>query len=164
MLKNQQDRNQLQMWSLESSIGKESMVRVVDAFVDSLDLKELGFEVKGGIKNGAPAYPASSLLKLYYYGYLNRVRSSRRLEREGLTNLEAMWLLKGVQPGYKTIANFRKDNPKALKKVFKVLNAFLKGADLFDEETVAVDGSKFRAQNSKKNNYRRNRSSSRKST
>ena len=153
MLKNEQDRNQLQMWCLETSIGKESIVRVVDVFVDSLDLEGLGFEIKGGIKNGAPAYPAISLLKLYYYGYLNRVRSSRRLEREGLTNLEAIWLLKGVQPGYKTIANFRKDNPQALKKVFKVLNAFLRGADLFDEGTVAVDGSKFRAQNSKKNNY-----------
>jgi len=153
MIKKRQDRNQLQMLSLETLVAKDSTVRVIDAFVDALDLKELGFIIKGQIKNGAPAFLASDLLKLYYYGYLNRVRSSRRLEREAVTNIEAMWLLRGVRPGYKTIANFRKENPAPLKKVFSTFNKFLKGLGLFDKDKVAVDGSKFRAQNSKKNNY-----------
>ena len=153
MLKNQQDRNQIQMWSLESAIPKDSIVRVVDAFVDLLNLEEIGFVVKGKIKNGAPAFHASDLLKLYYYGYLNRTRSSRRLEREACTNLEAIWLLKGTRPGYKTIANFRKDNLKALKRVFRIFNRFLLNENLLDEEVQAIDGSKFQGQNSTKNNY-----------
>ena len=114
MLKKEQNRDQLQMWSLGLLVSEESIVRVVDVLVESLDLKELGFIIKGEIKNGAPAFEAKHLLKLYYYGYLNRVRSSRRLEREVRTNIEAMWLLKGLQPGYKTIANFRSVNKKAL--------------------------------------------------
>jgi len=153
MLKPQQNRDQLQMFSLEAAVAHQSIVRVVDAFVDSIDLAEFGFIIKGKIKNGAPAFRAADLLKLYYYGYLNRVRSSRRLERETLTNIEAIWLIRGARPGYKTIANFRKDNPKSLKKVFQNLNRFLIGQDLFDADTVAIDGAKFRAQNSKKNNY-----------
>jgi transposase len=153
MLKSHQDRNQLQIMSLDSIVAKDSIVRVIDAFVDILDLEEIGFIIKGKIKNGAPAYRAADLLKLYYYGYSNRVRSSRRLEREAITNLEAIWLMKGCRPSYKTIADFRKDNPKALEKVFKALNRFLLEQDLFDTETVAVDGSKFQGQNSTKNNY-----------
>lgn len=153
MLKTGENRNQLQLLSLETLVDAQSMARVVDAFVDSLDLDQLGFELKGRIKNGAPAFPASALLKLYYYGYLNRVRSSRCLEREALTNVEAMWLLQGLRPGYKTIANFRKDNTSAIKQAFTNLNKFLKGLDLFDTETVGIDGTKIRAQNSRKNNY-----------
>jgi len=153
MLKTETDRNQIQLLSLEGLVSCDSFVRVIDAFVSAMNLKELGFEQKGQIKNGAPAYGSSALLKLYYYGYLNRVRSSRRLEREALTNVEAMWLLKGLRPGYKTIANFRKENFKALENAFKVLNRFLKGQELFDDKVIAVDGSKFRGQNSKKNNY-----------
>lgn len=153
MLKKEQNRDQLQMWSLELLVSGESIVRIVDVLVEGLDLKALGFVMKGEIKNGAPAFHSKHLLKLYYYGYLNRVRSSRRLEREVKTNVEAMWLLKGLQPGYKTIANFRSENKMALQQVFKVLNQFLKSEGMFDEEVVAIDGSKFRAQNSKKNNY-----------
>ncbi len=148
-----QDRNQLQMLSLESLITPDNGVRVVDAFVDSLDLKSLGFIIKGQIRNGAPAFGCSTLLKLYYYGYLNRVRSSRRLEREAKTNIEAMWLVKGLSPSYKTIADFRKENKKALKQAFYSLNRFLKGEGLFDDQTVAIDGSRFHGQNSKKHNY-----------
>ena len=121
MLKIQQDRNQLQMLSLESIVSQDSIMRVIDAYVDTLEVEGLGFKVKGKIKNGAPAYHCKDLLKLYYYGYLNRIRSSRRLERESKTNLEAMWLVRGAQPGYKTIANFRKDNLKGLKNSFKNL-------------------------------------------
>jgi transposase len=153
MLIKGQDRNQIQLLCLDSAVDEQSTVRIVDAFVDTLDLAQLGFEIKGKINNGAPAYQCHHLLKLYYYGYLNRVRSSRRLEREAKTNIEAMWLIKCVQPSYKTIANFRKDNKKALGKVFYELNKFLKAQGLFDEEKICIDGSKFRAQNSKKNNY-----------
>ena len=153
MLKSRQDRSQIQMLSLESAVAQDSIVRVLDAFVNMLDMKDLGFEIKGQIQNGAPAFHCSDLLKLYYYGYVNRVRSSRRLEREASTNMEAMWLISCVKPGYKTIANFRKDNKKPLEKSFYRLNRFLKGAGLFDEDKVSIDGSKFRAQNSKKNNY-----------
>jgi len=102
MLKSHQDRNQLQMISLESMVPQDSIVRVIDAFVDLLDLKEIGFIIKGQIKNGAPAFHASDLLKLYYYGYSNKTRSSRKLAREAITNIEAMWLIKGTRPGYKT--------------------------------------------------------------
>lgn len=153
MLKSHQDRNQLQMMSLESFVAKDSIVRVIDVFVDLLDLNEIGFIIKGQINNGAPAFHAADLLKLYYYGYSNRVRTSRRLAREAITNFEAIWLIKGCRPGYKTIADFRKDNPKALKKVFTIFNRFLLEQDLFDKDTVAVDGSKFQGQNSTKNNY-----------
>jgi len=153
MLKKGINRNQLQMLSLESLVAQDSVVRVIDAFVDALPLEQLGFIIKGKIKNGAPAYPAKDLLKLYYYGYLNKVRSSRKLEREAITNLEAMWLIKGLRPGYKTIADFRKDNKKGFKNVFRSFNQFLLRNDLFDAKLIAVDGSKFRAQNSKKNNY-----------
>jgi transposase len=100
MLKTHQDRNQLQMMSLDSAIDKNSIVRVIDFFVDQLDLKQIGFIIKGQIKNGAPAFHAADLLKLYYYGYSNRVRSGRRLQRETLTNLEAIWLIKGCRPSY----------------------------------------------------------------
>ena len=153
MLKTQQDRNQLQMWSLESAIPPDARIRVIDAFVDLLDLEEIGFTIKGKINNGAPAYHAADLLKLYYYGYSNKVRTSRRLEREANTNLEAIWLIKGARPSYKTIADFRKDNLKPLKKVFKIFNRFLLGEDLLDTEVQAIDGSKFQGQNSTKNNY-----------
>ena len=153
MLKKQQDRNQLQMMAPDELVSQESIVRVIDTFIDLLDLEDIGFEVKGKIRNGAPAFHASDLLKLYYYGYLNKVRTSRRLERETITNLEAIWLLKGCRPGYKTIANFRKDNLKPLKEVFKIYNRFLLSLDLFDREKVAIDGSKFQGQNSTKNNY-----------
>ncbi len=147
------DRYQFQLICLENMVSPGSHARVVDAFVDFLDLKKLGFEIKGEIKNGRPAYPTAVLLKLYFYGYINRVRSSRRLEREAGTNIEAMWLMKGLRPCYKTIADFRKHSPRAFKAAFKCFNIFLREEGLFSEDTVATDGSKFRAQNSKKNNY-----------
>ena len=147
------DRNQFQMICLESYISENSYARVIDAFVDFLALKKLGFKIKGEINNGRPAYTAEDLLKLYYYGYLNRVRSSRRLEREAQTNMEAMWLLKGLHPCFKVIADFRKDNPVAFRSAFKAFNIFLREEGQFSDDTVATDGAKFRAQNSKKNNY-----------
>ena len=147
------DRNQFQMICPENYISENSYVRVVDAFVDFLGIKKLGFNTKGEIKNGRPAYTAEDLLKLYYYGYMNKVRSSRKLEREARVNMEAVWLLKGLHPCFKVIADFRKDNPKAFRAAFKAFNVFLRDEGKFSDDTVATDGAKFRAQNSKKNNY-----------
>lgn len=153
MLQKGYDRNQMQVFALESMISKDSKVRVIDTMVDMLDLVALGFDLKGQQDNGRPAYPAEVLLKLLYYGYLHKVRGSRPLAREAVTNIEAMWLCNGLQPKYKTIADFRKNNVKALEKSFYQLNIFLRSLGLFNEELVAIDGAKFRAQNSKKNNY-----------
>ena len=146
-------RNQLQMISLDQLIGEDHLVRVIEAFVDYLSLEELGFVIKGKSKEGRPAYQAEILLKLYLYGYQNRIRSSRRLERECTRNIDLWWLLHQQVPCYKTIANFRKDNSKALRRVFRQFNALCLDWSLFEGKTIAVDGSKFKGQNSKKNNY-----------
>ena len=104
--------------SVDDYVAADNPVRAIAAYVDTLDLDELGFRhAGGGLKAGQPAYAPADLLKLYLYGYLNRVRSSRRLEAECLRNLEVMWLLNGLRPGYHTIADFRKDNAAALKAV-----------------------------------------------
>jgi len=100
-----------------------------------------------------PPYDPRDLLKLYLYGYLNRIRSSRRLETEAGRNLELLWLLQKLKPDFKTIADFRKDNSKALKGVFKQFTLLCKNWDLYGKEVIAVDGSKFRASNSKRNNF-----------
>jgi transposase len=152
-VKAKQDRNQMQVFSLESIIETNNPVRVIDLFVEVTDMEGLGFRLKGKSPEGRPAYEASTLLKLFIYGYLNRVRSSRRLENACRTNVELWWLLNYQRPAYRTIANFRKENVKALQNLFISFNRFLNGQGLFDENTVAVDGSKFGAQNSKKNNY-----------
>ena len=148
-----QSRQQIQLICWEQFIDSEHPVRVVDLFVDILDLAKLGYRIKGKSKEGRPAYQAKTLLKLYLYGYLNRIRSSRQLEKAAQRNIELFWLLHQVQPGYKTIADFRKDNPKALLRTFKTFNNFLKGEDLLQTDVVAIDGTKIAAQNSKKNNY-----------
>jgi transposase len=141
--------------SLDEKIATDNIVRLIDAFVDSLDMESLDFTIRHKNKSdpGAPEYHPSDLLKIYIYRYINRTRSSRQLEKCCKINIEMMWLVKGLTPGYVTIANFRKNNPKALKKVFRAYNRFLQGEDLFGEETIAVDGAKIRAQNSKKNNF-----------
>lgn len=143
-------RLQLQMSSLEDSISQENPVRFVDLFVEQLDLLKLGFEVKTLKKEGRPSFESSTLLKIYLYGYLNGLRSSRRLESECCRNIELQWLTLGLKPNYHTIADFRKDNPKALKNVFKLFVSFLKDIDLVSGQVVAIDGTKSRAHNSKK--------------
>jgi len=147
------NRYQLQMLSLDQLIAEDHLVRVIEAFIDYLPLEQMGFVIKGKSQEGRPAYRADILLKLYLYGYQNRIRSSRRLEMECTRNVELWWLLNQQVPCYKTIANFRKDNPKALKKTFRQFNVLCKDWSLFEGATIAVDGSKFKAQNSKKNNY-----------
>lgn len=152
------DRDQLQFHCLNDNISADDPVRLIDGFVDHLSLNQLGIAAGVVLKaEGRPPFHSSVLLKLYMYGYLNRIRSSRKLEKECYRNLEVRWLLKELTPGYHTIADFRKDYPKALKNLFKLFVLFLHEQQLLGGELVGVDGSKFRAQNSKKNNYNQNK-------
>ena len=150
-----QSRNQLTFLPecLEDSIGEDNPVRVIDAFVDGLDLDLAGFNRTAPARTGRPAYDPRILLKLYVYGYFNRIRSSRKLMTECTRNIELFYLLGRLTPDFRTISDFRKDNAKALKKVF---NAFVKlclKLELYQKELLAIDGSKFRAVNSKDNTY-----------
>ena len=138
--------------SLEESIDPNNEVRVIDDFVDSLSLKDFGFDMEF-IENGRPAYHPADLLKLYIYGYMNKVRTSRDLEKECKRNIEVMWLLKCLQPDHNTISNFRRDNPKAINKVFRATVQVAKHFNLIGGKLIAGDSTKLRAQNSKKNNY-----------
>lgn len=139
--------------SIDDYIKDDNPVRFIDAFVESLDLKELGFLRSQPKATGRPPYDPADLLKLYVYGYLNRTRSSRRLETEAGRNVEVMWLMRRLAPDFKTIADFRKDNAKALRGVFRGFTLLAKKLELFGKELVAIDGSKFRAQNGKKRNF-----------
>ena len=138
---------------LEDYITKENPVRVVDVFVDELDLGALGFAGTNPSDTGRPAYHPAVLLKLYLYGYLNRVQSSRRLEREAQRNLEVMWLTGQLMPDFKTIANFRKDNGKAIRNVCRQFVLLCRELDLFTQDIVAIDGSKFKAVNNRDQNF-----------
>jgi transposase len=146
-------REQMWMMSLDMEISQDSVARLIDLFVSHLDLEKLGFTKTKAKKEGCPIYQASDMLKLYYYGYFNRIRSSRRLAAECCRNVELWWLLRQLKPGYHTIADFRKDNPTALKNCFKMFVSFLKGEELLGGGLVAIDGTKVRAQNNKSNNY-----------
>lgn len=138
---------------LNDWIAADNEVRVIDAFVDWLDLKALGFQHVTDNVLGTSIYGASMLLKLYLYGYLNRIRSSRRLELECKRNIELHWLLHQMTPKYHTIADFRKDHVVVLKSVFKEFTQFCITLSLVEGETVAFDGTKIRAQNNSKNNF-----------
>lgn len=142
--------------SLDASIGEDNEVRLIDAFVVGLPLKEFGFRLDYG-ENGRPAYHPSDLLKLYLYGYLNKIRSSRDLEKECLRNIEVMWLLKGLKPDHNTISNFRRDNPEAIRMVFRKTVKIAKHFKLIGGRLLAGDSTKLRAQNSKKNNFNENK-------
>jgi transposase len=146
-------RNQLQVSSLEDTISADNPVRFIDAFVNTIDLEKLGFTPRVLKTEGRPSFDTGVFLKLYLYGYINGIRSSRRLEKECLRNLEMQWLLEAICPNYHSIADFRKDNPKALKQLFKLFVSFLKDADLISGKTIAIDGTKSRAHNSKKANF-----------
>lgn len=141
------------MFSLESSIAADSFVRVLDAFVEAIDLKSFGFAHVDCSVEGRPPYHPAVLLKLYIYGYRYGIRSARKLEREAQTNLEAMWLLSGLRPRYKTIADFRKNHGKAFREVFRRFVLLLKEWNLVEGETVAIDSFKIRGSNSIKNNF-----------
>jgi transposase len=146
-------RNQLQVSSLEDTISQDNPVRFIDAFVNSMDLEKIGFTPRVVKAEGRPSFDTKVFLKIYLYGYLNGIRSSRRLEKECLRNLEMQWLLEVICPNYHSIADFRKDNPKALKQLFKLFVSFLKDADLIAGDTIAIDGTKSRAHNGKKSNF-----------
>jgi len=149
-----QNRSQTHLFpvSLDQSIDPDNEVRLIDMFVDSLDLKTFGFKIEYG-ENGRPAYHPSDILKLYIYGYLNSTRSSRKQERSCKINIEVMWLIKALHPDHNTISNFRRDNPKAIKKVFRATVKLAKHFDLIGGKLIAGDSTKLRAQNSKKNNF-----------
>jgi len=138
---------------LEDYVREDAPVRFIEAFVEGLDLKTLGFQRSEPAALGRPPYDPADLLKLYLYGYLNRIRSSRRLEAETKRNLELMWLLKKLSPDFKTIADFRKDNRSCFKGVFKQFNLLCRKLELFGAELVAIDGSKFKALNNPKRHY-----------
>lgn len=139
--------------TLDEYIDEENPVRFIDAFVCSLDLKDLGFRrVEPGVM-GRPSYDPCDMLKLFIYGYLNQARSSRKLERECRRNVEVMWLMKKLTPDFKTISDFRKDNIDCIKPVFKEFTYLCRSLDLFGAELVGVDGSKFRAVNAKQRNF-----------
>jgi transposase len=138
---------------LEDYVRADAPVRFIEAFVEGLELKKLGFQRSEPAVLGRPPYDPADLLKLYLYGYLNRIRSSRRLEAETQRNLELMWLLKKLSPDFKTIADFRKDNRNCFKGVFKQFNLLCRKLELFGAELVAIDGSKFKAVNNPKRHY-----------
>jgi transposase len=138
--------------SLEAAIGPVHEVRIIDAFVESLDLDKMGFIYKLTIE-GRPGYHPKTLLKLFIYGYLNGIRSSRKLEIECKRNIELLWLMKTLAPDHNTIANFRKENEKGLREVFRQSVCLANDFKLIGASLIAGDGTKIRAQNSKKNNF-----------
>ena len=140
---------------LDDWIDEENPVRAIDTFVEALDLKELGFDGVDPAATGRPSFHPSVLLKLYIYGYLNRVQSSRRLEREAGRNLELLWLLGRLAPYHKTIADFRKDNGLALRKVCARFIDLCREMGLLSVASVAIDGSKFKAVNNRDRNFTR---------
>src|ERR1700745_124455 len=137
---------------LDDWIVEENPVRVIDAFVDELDMKELGFDGAIPADTGPLCYRPSTLLKIYIYGYLNRVQSSRRLEREAQRNVEVVWLTGRLMPDFKTIADFRKDNGEAIRKVRRAFVLLCRRLDLLSGASVAIDGSKFKAVNARDRN------------
>ncbi len=156
-IKNEFDRNQVSMLpiSFDELISEDNPVRVIDAFVDASDLSQCKY---ANVKSvGRPAYRPQDMMKLYLYGYFNGIRSSRKLERECSRNIEVMWLLSNLKPDDKTICNFRKDNKKAIKSIFKQFSMLCNELNLIGKEIVAIDGSKFRANNARQNTYTKNK-------
>jgi transposase len=149
------DRTQLNMFpqSFDEMVQADNPVRIVDLFVDRFDFVQLGFNhaIAGG--DGRPPYSPADLMKLYLYGYLNRIRSSRKLEKECERNIELIWLMKGLRPGFRTIAGFRSQHSVEIKNFFRQFVALLQGWDLIEGKLIAIDGSKFRAVNARKNNF-----------
>ena len=150
-----EDRNQIILFpeSIDEYVSDNNSIRIIDEYIKQLNLESLHFKRATTPLMGRPPYHPKDMLKLYLYGYLNRIRSSRRLEQEAIRNLEVIWLIRKLKPDFKTIADFRKDNKQALKKVFRDFTKLCDEWELFGKELIAIDGSKFRACNSKKNNY-----------
>lgn len=138
---------------IEDMVPQDSPVRVIDRFVDSLDMKELGFLKAEPADTGRPSYDPRDLLKLYIYGYFNKIRSSRKLMQECLRNIELFFLLKRITPDFRTIADFRKDNSDSISRVFLEFARLCMKLNLYSKELFAIDGSKFRAVNGHKRMY-----------
>ena len=149
------DRSQSTLFPamLDDYVSEDNLVRAVDAFVEGLDLGKLGFSRVVPLERGRPSYHPATLLKIYIYGYLNRVPSSRRLERECQRNIELIWLTGQLAPDFKTIADFRKDNGKAIREVCRAFVALCRELDLLSVPSVAIDGSKFKAVNARDKNF-----------
>src|SRR6202789_3255306 len=141
--------------ALDDYVGPENPVRFIEAFVEGLDLAEAGFARVKSKDTGRPGYAPADLLKLYIYGYLNRIRSSRRLEAETHRNIEVIWLLRHLKPDFKTIADFRRDNRNAFRPVFRQFVLLCRQLDLFGRELLAVDGTRIKAVNNKDRNFTR---------
>lgn len=152
---NGQSREQITLLpvSIDDYIDENNSTRVIDAYVETLDMKSLGFEKSTPNETGRPMYSPKDLLKLYIYGYMNKIRSSRKLEVETKRNLEVIWLMKSLSPDHKTISRFRQNNPQALKNVFRDFVRLCDKLNLFGKELVAIDGSKFKAWNTKDRNF-----------
>ena len=150
-----QERSQLILLPdcLDDYVGEDNPVRIVDAFIDELDLAVLGFAGVIPEATGRPSYHPVTLLKIYLYGYLNRVQSSRRLERETQRNIEVMWLTGRLAPDFKTIADFRRDNGEAIRAVCSQFVTLCRRLSLFTQAVVAIDGSKFKAVNNRDKNF-----------
>ena len=148
-----QDRHQMMMFSLDQLVHPEAFVRIIDAFVDALDLSSFDFNYFHLKPEGRPPYHPATFLKLYLYGYQYGIRSCRKLEHACQVNIEVKWLVKGLTPHFKTIANFRKDNAQPFRDVFRHFVFMLKEWKLIDGKHIAIDSFKVRAQNSLKNNF-----------
>ena len=153
-----QDRSQGTLFPerLDDFVEEENPVRVIDVFIDDLDISGLGFKAEPAA-TGRPGYHPKMMLKLYVYGYLNRVQSSRRLEVEAQRNIELMWLTGRLAPDFKTIADFRQDNPEAIRLVCREFVMLCKRLNLLSEKVVAIDGSKFKAVDSRDKNFTRSK-------
>ena len=138
---------------LDDFVADDNPVRAIEAFVEGLDLRELGFKGVDPHTTGRPAYHPSVLLKLYIYGYLNRIQSSRRLERETQRNVELMWLTERLAPDFKTIADFRRNNGKAIQATCRDFIVICRRLELFTHSVMAIDGSKFKAVNNRDRNF-----------
>ena len=141
--------------SVEDYVGADNPVRAIEAFVDGFDLLKAGFVRAEAKETGRPGYHPGDLLKLYLYGYLNRIRSSRRLEAECHRNLEVIWLLRGLRPDFKTVADFRRENAPAFKAAFRHFVVLCRKLDLFGRELLAIDGTRLKAVNSTDRNFTR---------
>jgi transposase len=152
-----ENRNQSTLFPelLDDYVDENNPVRVIEAFIDECDLSHLGFQGVAPHATGRPAYHPSILLKIYVYGYLNRIQSSRRLERETQRNVELMWLTGRLMPDFKTIADFRKNNGKAIRAVCREFVVLCRQLNLFADAIVAIDGSKFKAVNNRDKNFTR---------
>ena len=151
------DRSQVLLFPevVDDYVGPDHPVRFIDAFVDGLDLQAAGFARVTPKSTGRPGYAPADLLKLYIYGYLHQVRSSRRLEAEAGRNIEVIWLLRQLRPDFKTIADFRRDNRQAFRQVFREFVLLCRQLDLFGRELIAVHGTRLKAVNNKDRNFTR---------